>query len=461
MVEAQTKNQNIFWLWSNKVAWAERGDVSYWLPQYEEVAEILNKTNSRPLADLSEIITKGETPRTKGDVYVESGVPFIRVTNISEDGIKTDDLVKISQYTHNRLKRSIIKPNDIVFSMAGTIGVATVIPDEINEANINQAVTKIRLKKEINPVYVSTFLNSKYGRLQSLRFAGGGVQKNIDFHEIKRIRIFLPTPQEQRMVEQIVKEALRLKDEAEEERREADLILENSIKEFFITDDQKPFWKWSNDIEIVKTLEPNFWKKTVSSKKHPSIKLGDIFNFQKGTEVGSALYQDNGIPFLRVSDLGDLEISFGNSSKYINETLFNELRDEFQPHEEELLFSKDATIGLVAKVWAEEKQIISSGILRLQRKSKDFDADFLLALLTNKFVNQEFVKNSTGSVIKHLNTSKLSETELPLVNKQIQDEVADRVKSFWIKRNLSKQKLQEAQDFVENLIKNQINKVKK
>src|SRR3989344_5727490 len=150
MVERQIKNQNIFWLWNNKIDWAKRGDVSYWLPQYEEVAEILNKTNSRPLVDLSEIITKGETPRTKGDVYVETGVPFIRVTNISEEGIKTDNLVKISQYTHRRLKRSIIKPSDIVFSMAGTIGVATVIPDEINEANINQAVTKIRLKKKIN-----------------------------------------------------------------------------------------------------------------------------------------------------------------------------------------------------------------------------------------------------------------------------------------------------------------------
>jgi type I restriction enzyme S subunit len=264
------------------------------------------------------------------------------------------------------------------------------------------------LKKEINPVYVSTFLNCKYGRLQSLRFAGGGVQKNIDFHEIKRIRIFLPTPQDQQKVEQIVKEAFRLKKEAVEKRREADLILENSIREFFIADGQKAFWKWNNDIEIVKTLEPNFWRQTVSSKKHKSIKFGDIFNYQKGTEVGSALYQDNGIPFLRVSDLGDLEIQLGNSSKCINETLFDELKDGFQPHEGELLFSKDATIGLVAKVDEEEKQIVSSGVLRLQIRRKDFDPDFLIALLTNKFINQEFVKNSTGSVIKHLNTQKLS-----------------------------------------------------
>ena len=133
--------------------------------------------------------------------------------------------------------------------------------------------------------------------------------------------------------------------------------------------------------------------------------------------------------------------------------MFDELKDKFQLHKGELLFSKDATIGLVAKVETDEKQIISSGILRLQIKNKDFNTDFLMALLTNKFVNQEFVKNSTGSVIKHLSTNKLSGIELPLVNKQVQTEVSDKIKSFILKRQLSKQKLQEAKDFVENLVK--------
>ncbi|MDP3733280.1 MAG: restriction endonuclease subunit S, partial [Candidatus Daviesbacteria bacterium] len=306
---------------------------------------------------------------------------------------------------------------------------------------------------KLNPYYLYAFLLSQIGQRQLKRLTVGGVQPKLPLYAVEEIKILLPDSQTQQKVEQIIKEVFQLKNEAEKERKEASQILENSIKEFFVTDNQKTFWKWSNDIEIVKTLEPNFWKKTVSSKKHPSIKFGDIFNYQKGTEVGSALYQGNGIPFVRVSDLGDLEIQFGNSSKHINETLFNELKAEFQPHKGELLFSKDATIGLLAKVETEENQIISSGVLRLQIKRKDFDDDFLTALLTNKFINREFVKNSTGSVIKHLNTNKLSGIELPLVNKQIQTEVSNKIKSFLSKRQLSKQKLQEAKGFVENLVK--------
>ncbi|KUK50050.1 MAG: N-6 DNA methylase [Parcubacteria bacterium 33_209] len=312
---------------------------------------------------------------------------------------------------------------------------------------------RLRVKGGINPYYVATFLNCEFGKKQILRRRNGSPIPEINHQSLEELRFFIPSKSIQQKVEQIVKKAFQLKKEAEEERREADLILENSLKEFFTTDEQKTFWKWSTNIEIIKTLEPNFWKKTISSKKHPTIKFGDIFNYQKGTEVGSALYQNSGISFLRVSDLGDLEIQLGNSSKYINETLFDELKDEFQPHKGELLFSKDATIGLVAKVETKEKQIISSGILRLQIKNKDFDPDFLMALLTNKFVNQEFVKNSTGSVIKHLNTQKLSEIELPLVDKQIQRKVASKIKSSISKKQLSKQKLQEAKDFVENLVR--------
>lgn len=454
MVETQAKNQNIFWLWSDKVNWAKRGDVFYLLPEFLDIEKAVKSgVNLQDL--LIKNITYGHTPLGGKNTYTNEGILFIRSGQLNDFFLDLSDNVYISENTHRKMQRSIIKGRDVLVATVGaTIGAVAITPENIKEANCNQAVGILRSdEKRLNPYYLAIYLLSPYGKEQILRQSSGGARDNLDPFELKRVKIVLPSIQDQQKVEQVVKGAFQLKKEAEKERKEADLILENSIKGFFTTDKQRAFWKWSTDIEIIKTLEPNFWKKTINSKKHPTIEFGDIFNHQKGTEVGSALYQDNGIPFLRVSDLGDLEIQFGNSSKCINETLFDELKNEFQPHKGELLFSKDATIGLVAKVETEEKQIISSGILRLQIKNKDFDPDFLMALLTNKFINQEFVKNSTGSVIKHLNPSKLSETELPLVNKQVQNKVADKIKSFLSKRQLSKQKLQEAKDFVENLVK--------
>ena len=457
MVETQAKNQNIFWLWSDEINFQKRGDTTYWSP---ELVVLEKHKKSVPLNKVAQI--KGGKRLPLGEDFSDSGkVPYIRTTDFTTGYIDYAELKKISEKVFNAIKNYQIYKNDVLISIVGTIGAIAILDKDFERCNFTENAAKIVCSEKLNPYYLYTFLISSIGQQQLKKLSVGGVQPKLPLYAVEEIKILLPDKQTQQKVEQIVKDAFQLKKEVEKERREADLILENSIKGFFATNEQKAFWKWSTDIEIIKTLEPNFWKKTISSKKHPTIEFGDIFNYQKGTEVGSALYQDSGISFLRVSDLGDLEIQLGNSSKCINETLFDELKDEFQPHKGELLFSKDATIGLVAKVETEEKQIISSGILRLQIKNKDFDPDFLMALLTNKFVNQEFVKNSTGSVIKHLNTQKLSEIELPLVDKQIQREVASRIKSSISKRHLSKQKLQEAKDFVENLIKNQIIKVKK
>jgi len=449
MVEIKTKKQNTFWLWSNEIDFQKRGDATYWSP---ELVILEKHKNSISLNKVAQI--KGGKRLPLGENFSENGkIPYIRTTDFTTGFINYAGLKNISEKTFNVLKNYQIYKNEVLISIVGTIGAIAVLDRDFEICNFTENAAKIVCSEKLNPYYLYAFLISNIGQQQLKRLAVGGVQPKLPLYGVEEIKLLLPDKQTQQKVERIIKDAFVLKNKAEEERKEADLILENSIKEFFITDDKKAFWRWSDGIEIIKTLEPNFWKKTISSKKHPTIKFGDIFNYKKGTEVGSALYQDNGIPFLRVSDLGDFEIEFGNSSKYINETLFDELMAEFQPHRGELLFSKDATIGLMAKIDTDVKQIISSGILRLQMKHKDFDPDFLMALLTNKFINQEFAKNSTGSVIKHLNVGKLSEIELPYVSKQIQGVISNKINSSLSKRQLSKQKLQEAQDFIENLIK--------
>lgn len=449
MVETQTKNQDIFWVWNTAVDFIRRGDVDFWSPEYVKNDKLMSQYV--PFTDVIEGITNGVELRK----YSDSGELYLRVSNIKEFFTDLNDikLVPLTREAVKAREKVRLSEQDILMSRSGSLGIITIITPDIKDAIISSHIMRLRVKDGINPYYIATFLNCEFGKNQILRRRNGSPIPEINHQSLEELRFFIPSKSIQQKVEQIVKDAFQLKKEAEKERQEADLILENSIKRFFTIDEQRAFWKWNTDIEIIKTLEPNFWKKTISSKKHPTIEFGDIFNYQKGTEVGSALYQDSGIPFLRVSDLGDLEIQFGNSSKYINETLFDELKAEFQSHKGELLFSKDATIGLMAKVETEEKQIISSGILRLQIKNKEFDPDFLMAFLTNKFINQEFVKNSTGSVIKHLNAQKLSKIELPLIDKQVQKEVANKIKSSISKKQFSRQKLQEAKDFVENLIK--------
>ena len=94
--------------------------------------------------------------------------------------------------------------------------------------------------------------------------------------------------------------------------------------------------------------------------------LGNLVNVKKCVEVGSDGYLDEGIPFVRVSNLSPLEIT---KEKYISENLYTEIK-KHQPRKGEILFSKDATPGIAYYLNEKpQKMIPSGGILRLENKT--------------------------------------------------------------------------------------------
>jgi len=103
---------------------------------------------------LAEVISKGTTPN-KSDIANAKDVPivpFVKVKDISEDGeIARGNLELIARSIHeSSLKRSILKTDDLLFSIAGTIGRTAFVDDDLNGANVNQAIAFIRLKDKLD-----------------------------------------------------------------------------------------------------------------------------------------------------------------------------------------------------------------------------------------------------------------------------------------------------------------------
>ena len=208
----------------------DRINAEYYKPEYLILNSKLKTQNSKFLDDLSQVITKGETPLWRGDVYVSKGMPFLRVVNFINEELDLSDIVYIPEFVHERMKRSQLKPGDVLLSMAGRIGTAVIVPEELKIANINQAIAKIRLKEGlINKYYLIVFLNSKYGLYQSLRKASGGVQNNINFEDIKSIKIPIVSQPFQQKIEKMVKEAQKKRKLADEKYKEAEEILNKEL----------------------------------------------------------------------------------------------------------------------------------------------------------------------------------------------------------------------------------------
>ena len=72
------------------------------------------------LGSISELITKGTTPTSIGGSFSDFGINYIKSESLNYEGaIEEDKFVFIDEETNKKLKRSILKENDILFSIAG------------------------------------------------------------------------------------------------------------------------------------------------------------------------------------------------------------------------------------------------------------------------------------------------------------------------------------------------------
>ncbi len=147
-----------------------------------------------PMENLCSVITKGTTPTTLGKKFTETGINFIKGESILEN--HTFDLQKISHIdedTNTLLKRSIIQPEDILFTIAGTLGRFAMIDESLTPANTNQAVGIIRADESIiSPYFLySVFIGNWHNDYYTKRIQQA-VQANLSLGTIKSLPIIVP-----------------------------------------------------------------------------------------------------------------------------------------------------------------------------------------------------------------------------------------------------------------------------
>ena len=152
--------------------------------------------------EITDSITKGTTPKN----YSEEGINFIKVENI-----ENNQIININSYidvnTHkNELSRSILEKNDLLFSIAGTLGRTAKVTEDILPANTNQAlaILKINDLNAINVDYVQTRLNCSDIEKYIFQNLAVGAQPNLNLKQVGDIEIKLPSKSEQDKIQNFI-----------------------------------------------------------------------------------------------------------------------------------------------------------------------------------------------------------------------------------------------------------------
>ncbi|MEC3429859.1 hypothetical protein BK721_12940 [Bacillus thuringiensis serovar nigeriensis] len=172
-----------------------------------DIGDIPEEWKVLTFEEISDLITKGTTPTTYGFNYEDTGVNFIRTENIDEQGkVVKDNMKKISLAAHQKLKRSILKEKDILFSIAGVgLGQCTIVKEDLLPANTNQALAIIRISSPLfDHHFVYTLLLSHYITKQIKVVSTIGAQPNISLKQIGDFKIPIPTLKEQKRIVDIL-----------------------------------------------------------------------------------------------------------------------------------------------------------------------------------------------------------------------------------------------------------------
>ncbi|MGI0407292.1 N-6 DNA methylase [Helicobacter himalayensis] len=187
------------------------------------------------ISQISEKVTKGTTPTTLGFSFAESGINFIKVESIDENGnFLSDKIAYISNDCHHKLERSQLKENDILFSIAGALGRVAIVNRDILPANTNQALAIIRLKEKTNNViFIKSVLSTPQILDQIENFKKGIAQQNLSLEQIASLQIPLPPLESQEkivaVIENIESKITNLDAELENLEKQKAIILNDSL----------------------------------------------------------------------------------------------------------------------------------------------------------------------------------------------------------------------------------------
>ena len=189
------------------------------------------------LKDITTKITKGTTPSNIGATFTDKGINYFRSEMLGKSKYldKSSGMMFISESTHNKLKRSQIETNDILFSMAGIyLGKLAIVKDEDIPANTNQAVALIRFNKGVNIDYLYYFMVQKSFNAYVNCMSAQAAQPNINLKQIGNLQIALSSDEHQKRIADILSNYDNLIENNKKRIKLLEQMAENLYKEWFV-----------------------------------------------------------------------------------------------------------------------------------------------------------------------------------------------------------------------------------
>ena len=190
--------------------------------KHQEVIRVLEsgKYPTVPLSNLMTDLKNGVEIRT----YSDNGYRYLRVSDLGKNGIENRDprYVDLDEIPD----RVRLTNNSFLISRSGSLGLVSVIENEIRNTVLGSDIFKVELDTEsIHPRYLEAFFRSRIGQILIFQLNSGSIIPRLDQPAVKSLRVVVPPFDVQK---KIAEEAMKRRSEAAKLRQEADAVVEQA-----------------------------------------------------------------------------------------------------------------------------------------------------------------------------------------------------------------------------------------
>lgn len=353
-----------------------------------------------------------------GNDLQEEGIPFLTSSNLEKDELTLDECKYITQEKYDSMGGFKMQINDIIYCLRGSVGKCSINLTE-EQGTVASSLMGIRCTK-IDPKFLLYILKSSVVDTQNALFINGTCAANLSAENVLEYRIpILDTKAQVDIVDYLDKKCAEIdaiiaaKEKTNEllkERRQS-IIYEAVTKGLDPTVPMK-----DSGIEWIGKI-PESW--SFSKLKYDAYMKGRIgWQGLKADE-----FIEEGTYLVTGTDFEDGKVRW-ERSYHISEERFNEA-PEIQLKEQDLLITKDGTIGKLAYIdYLPGLASLNSHLLVIRPKRERFLNKYLYWVLSSDVFVQYTEYAQDGTIMASLSQEKISQFVFGLPSIQEQQMIA-------------------------------------
>lgn len=458
-------NNKKTYLWIKEKFIKDRLNADFYSNENIQLEKTINNNKNiyknYKLKQISLKLTQGPNPQY---VYVDTNYRCMKTKNLNDYGISLEDCSFISKQEFDSYKNYILEYGDILIGIKGegSIGKSNIYLYNSNNYIFTREIGLIRLKSGlVNELYVSAFLRCKYGKkLLERGISGSSGQKTLNIEYIKNIDILFPEKKVQEHIGNKIKKAEELREEAKRLKKEAEELLINNIgidkENINKQPDSKYVWVGDKyiydrlDCQYYNTLYEEIETRLMKNKCKNLIDLCEEYSITVPYSTDFGVKSDENIyPMYRVKNI-DEYLTNMDDLLYINNKFYDN-NEKCRVDKNDILLSRVGSIGRASIYLNSEKATMGQNVTRIKLKNTINKYYFLCYI--NSHISRLLMKRETNAGLQpNLTNENIKLLKVPILNKNIQDEIGNKILQFINNVSNSKQLIEEAKQDVENLI---------